>query len=118
MAVTEPTSSTALAVALIGVFGVIVAAILTAVFMWQVNRRVGKPNGNGNVQQSLDRLHETVGAVRTIAEDAKLEAHAAHAEASLARSMVEATASDFAVHAAEDREHFAQLFGEQYEART
>ena len=100
MATADATSNAAVIAALIGVFGIIAAAIIT---MWQTNRRVGKPNGAGNLSQMseamLDKMvevHEHLGRITV--------------EQELTRSMVEASAAEFREHQREDRENFAKLF--------
>src|SRR5260370_23259971 len=65
-----PAANTGLAAALIGVGGLILVAVLTAVFMWLLNRRVGRPNGSGTLTQMGESTLIQLGEIKQVAGEA------------------------------------------------
>lgn len=84
-------ASTAVVVALIGSLGIVVAAIVTGVWTARTNRRIGKPNGNGNLIEMVTTVLEQQGeqgaALRRLADDHRAT-----------RGMVEATSLELRRH--------------------
>lgn len=101
----DATGNAAVVAALIGVCGVITAAVLTAIYASRTSRQVGKPNGSPTLVQMAASALEEIGGVKN-------DVQRVETELQMMRGMVEAQGSDFRDHQREDRANFKQLFDE------